>query len=129
MTDRGTPTPENVANRPRRRILTLANGLIATGALVISGVAADMTVRPILENGLSSSPASTLVWSYEHTAETLGREGKLAQLPQEFDSQQVAAAYKEIDAEGRRKLLDLGALGAGTVVLGVGFSKRRNRIK
>ncbi|MBI3984674.1 MAG: hypothetical protein HY344_01875 [Candidatus Levybacteria bacterium] len=129
MTDRGTPTPENVANSPRRRVLTVANGLIVTGTLVIGGVFADTVVRPMLENGLSNSPASTLVYKYEHAAVALGKEGKIAQLPQEFDSQQVASAYQENDAETSRRVFDAGALIAGTVVLGIGASKlsRRNR--
>ena len=130
--DFGAPTPDNVANNPRRRVLTVANGLIATGALAIGGVFADTVIRPMLENGLSNSPASTLVSSYEHTAVTLGREGKLAQLPQEFDPQQVAAAYQENDAETNRRILDVGVLMVGTVILGVGASKlpsRRNRYR
>ncbi len=127
--DGGRFTPEAAAKGLRRRILTASRGLIVAGALVVGGATADAVVKPMLEYGSANSPASTLVNKYEDTATELGREGNIAELPQEFDSQQVAAAYRENDADFNRRLLDMGVLLSGMVVLGAGVLKSSRRTR
>ncbi len=75
------------------------------------------------EYGLSPSPAQRLVSDYENTTYNLGRVGELSQIPQKFDSQEVAAAYKEVEAEFNRNLLDVGILLSGMALLVGGVLK------
>ncbi len=133
VTDKGNPTPEAVANRSRRRMLTLAGGLVFTvGALAAGGGFIDL-IKAWGDQGWSydGSSAYKLVHNYEDAATELGRTGRESQLVEQFNPQQVENAYRQLDAENNRRYLDVALVIPGTIsaVAGAGvviFKRRKS---
>jgi hypothetical protein len=133
MTDRGNPTPDAIANRPKRRTLTLVGGLVfAAGTLAAGGGFID-SMKAWSDQGWSWGGSSSyqLVHKYEDAAIDLGRTGKESQLVEQFNPQQVEDAYKQLDAENNRRNLDtlLAVPGGMSAVIGaaVVILNRRKR--
>lgn len=114
----------NTSERGQRRIpRLLSKGLMLTGAAMMGASLVDVAIDVFAQDpGISA--ARNVVRNYEKTTITLGKEGRLDEIPQVFESQKVEDAYqKQGPVDYTAPTL---ALVGGTIfIIGVTTSPRR----
>lgn len=103
----------------------VTNALIITGVLMFGGGVIDYLSKALTEGERGITSANALVSNYEHTAVALGKQGKLDQIPQKFNSQQVKDAYKKSDSENTNG--DVIVLLSGYAIGAIGLAARPRR--
>jgi hypothetical protein len=98
-------------------MLTLAGGLVFAAGTLATGAGGIDLIKAWGDTGwsMNGSSAYKLVSNYEDTATELGRTGQESQLAEQFNPQQVADAYKQLDAENNRNLSDVAFIGSGFI--------------